>query len=111
MLRMKQLILILFVLLIASTVQGEVKNKYKLIFGGSDAVDSLLDRGNRLFCKTLEKESKKQASRLKREMRKIFTNLDGVRRMRMPKPMRRDRGIDACLLRSSTDDPKHLRAR
>ncbi len=58
MLRMKQLILILFVLLIASTVQGEVKNKYKLIFGGSDAVDSLLDRSNRLFCKTLEKESK-----------------------------------------------------
>ncbi len=34
---------------------------------------------------TLEKESKKQASRLKREMRKIFTNLDGVRRMsRLP---------------------------
>lgn len=34
---------------------------------------------------TLEKESKKQASRLKREMRKIFTNLDGVRKMsRLP---------------------------
>ena len=34
---------------------------------------------------TLEKESKKQASRLKREMRKIFVNLDGVRRMsRLP---------------------------
>jgi small subunit ribosomal protein S2 len=34
---------------------------------------------------TLEKESKKQASRLKRGMRKIFTNLDGVRRMsRLP---------------------------
>jgi len=34
---------------------------------------------------TMEKESKKQASRLKREMRKIFTNLDGVRRMsRLP---------------------------
>jgi len=34
---------------------------------------------------TLEAESKKQASRLKREMRKIRTNLDGVRRMsRLP---------------------------
>jgi len=34
---------------------------------------------------TLEKESKKQASRLKREMRKIFTNLNGVRKMsRLP---------------------------
>jgi small subunit ribosomal protein S2 len=34
---------------------------------------------------TMEKESKKQASRLKRELRKIFTNLDGVRRMsRLP---------------------------
>lgn len=34
---------------------------------------------------TLEKESKKQASRLKREMRKIKGNLDGVRRMsRLP---------------------------
>lgn len=34
---------------------------------------------------TLEKESKKQASRLKREMRKIKGNLDGVRNMtRMP---------------------------
>jgi small subunit ribosomal protein S2 len=34
---------------------------------------------------TLESESKKQASRLKREMRKIRTNLDGVRRMtRLP---------------------------
>jgi small subunit ribosomal protein S2 len=30
---------------------------------------------------TLEAESKKQASRLKREMRKIRTNLDGVRKM------------------------------
>jgi len=30
---------------------------------------------------TLEKESKKQASRLKREMRKIKSNLDGVRKM------------------------------
>ena len=30
---------------------------------------------------TLEKESKKQASRLKREMRKISTNLNGVRKM------------------------------
>jgi small subunit ribosomal protein S2 len=30
---------------------------------------------------TLEKESKKQASRLKREMRKIKANLDGVRKM------------------------------
>lgn len=34
---------------------------------------------------TLEAESKKQASRLKREMRKIRTNLDGVRKMsRLP---------------------------
>jgi len=34
---------------------------------------------------TLESESKKQASRLKREMRKIRTNLDGVRKMaRLP---------------------------
>jgi len=34
---------------------------------------------------TLEKESKKQASRLKREMRKIKANLDGVREMsRLP---------------------------
>jgi small subunit ribosomal protein S2 len=34
---------------------------------------------------SLEKESKKQASRLKREMRKIRTNLDGVRKMtRLP---------------------------
>ncbi len=34
---------------------------------------------------TLEKESKKQASRLRREMRKIFTNLNGVRKMsRLP---------------------------
>ena len=34
---------------------------------------------------TLEMESKKQASRLKREMRKIRSNLDGVRRMgRLP---------------------------
>ena len=34
---------------------------------------------------TLEKESKKQASRLKREMRKIKANLDGVRKMsRLP---------------------------
>lgn len=34
---------------------------------------------------TLEAESKKQASRLKREMRKIRTNLEGVRRMtRLP---------------------------
>ena len=34
---------------------------------------------------TLEAESKKQASRFKREMRKIRTNLDGVRRMtRLP---------------------------
>jgi small subunit ribosomal protein S2 len=34
---------------------------------------------------SLEAESKKQASRLKREMRKIRTNLDGVRRMsRLP---------------------------
>lgn len=34
---------------------------------------------------SLESESKKQASRLKREMRKIRTNLDGVRRMsRLP---------------------------
>jgi len=34
---------------------------------------------------TLESESKKHASRLKREMRKIFTNLDGVRKMsRLP---------------------------
>ena len=34
---------------------------------------------------TLEKESKKQASRLKREMRKIYTNLNGVRKMsRLP---------------------------
>ncbi|MFC1678064.1 30S ribosomal protein S2, partial [Planctomycetota bacterium] len=34
---------------------------------------------------TLEKESKKQASRLKREMRKIKSNLDGVRKMsRLP---------------------------
>lgn len=34
---------------------------------------------------TLEKESKKQASRLKREMRKIKTNLDGIRKMsRLP---------------------------
>lgn len=34
---------------------------------------------------TLESESKKQASRLKREMRKIRTNLEGVRRMtRLP---------------------------
>jgi len=30
---------------------------------------------------TLEKESKKQASRLKREMRKIKSNLDGIRKM------------------------------
>jgi small subunit ribosomal protein S2 len=34
---------------------------------------------------TMESESKKQASRLKREMRKICTNLDGVRKMtRLP---------------------------
>ena len=34
---------------------------------------------------TMEKESKKQASRLKREMRKIKSNLDGVRKMsRLP---------------------------
>ncbi|MHC4131053.1 MAG: 30S ribosomal protein S2 [Planctomycetota bacterium] len=34
---------------------------------------------------TLESESKKQASRLKREMRKIKTNLDGIRKMsRLP---------------------------
>ena len=34
---------------------------------------------------TLERESKKHASRLKREMRKIRTNLDGVRKMtRLP---------------------------
>ena len=34
---------------------------------------------------TLEKESKKQASRLKREMKKISTNLNGVRKMgRLP---------------------------
>jgi len=34
---------------------------------------------------SLERESKKQASRLKREMRKIRTNLDGVRKMtRLP---------------------------
>ena len=34
---------------------------------------------------TLESESKKQASRLRREMRKIFTNLNGVRKMsRLP---------------------------
>ena len=34
---------------------------------------------------TMESESKKQASRLKREMRKIRTNLDGVRKMtRLP---------------------------
>lgn len=34
---------------------------------------------------TLEKESKKQASRLKREMRKIKTNLEGIRKMsRLP---------------------------
>ena len=34
---------------------------------------------------TLESESKKQASRLKREMRKIKSNLDGIRKMsRLP---------------------------
>jgi tripartite ATP-independent transporter DctP family solute receptor len=57
MLRMRQLILIVLALLVASTAHGEAKSKYRLIFGGSDAVGSLLDRSNRLFCETLERES------------------------------------------------------
>lgn len=57
MVRMKQMVLILSFTLVAVTVQGEAQAKHKLIFGGSDAVGSLLDRANRLFCETLEKES------------------------------------------------------
>ncbi len=57
MLRIKQLVLILSLTLVAVPIPGETEAKYKLIFGGSDAVGSLLDRANRLFCETLEKES------------------------------------------------------
>ena len=41
---------------------------------------------------TMESESKKQASRFKREMRKISTNLDGVRKMTRLPGGRRGRG-------------------
>jgi len=57
MLRMRQLVLILSFMLIAVTVHGEAQGKHRLIFGGSDAVGSLIDRANRLFCETLEKQS------------------------------------------------------
>ncbi len=60
MLRMKQLVMILSFTLVAVTMNGEAQAKYRLIFGGSDAVGSLLDRANRLFCETLEKESNGQ---------------------------------------------------
>lgn len=44
-----------------------------------EQLESMVENG------TLEKESKKQASRLKREMRKISTNLSGIRKMaRLP---------------------------
>jgi len=44
-----------------------------------EELENLAESGN------LEKESKKQASRLKREMRKIKTNLEGIRKMsRLP---------------------------
>jgi tripartite ATP-independent transporter DctP family solute receptor len=57
MLRVKQLALVLVVLLMVLKGNGEAQTKYTLIFGGSDAVGSLLDRANRLFCETLEEES------------------------------------------------------
>jgi TRAP-type C4-dicarboxylate transport system substrate-binding protein len=43
-------------MLVAVTLQGEAQAKHRLIFGGSDAVGSLIDRANRLFCQTLEEQ-------------------------------------------------------
>ena len=43
MLRRGQLVLILSFMLVAVTVQGEAQAKHRLIFGGSDAVDPLID--------------------------------------------------------------------
>ncbi len=57
MVRMKHVMLIFAVVLIVSVIYGEAQAEHKLIFGGSDAVGSLLDRSNRLFIERFEAKS------------------------------------------------------
>jgi len=57
MYRCKQLILVFLLLVLVFAFSGEADAKVKMIFGGSDAVGSLLDRSNKLFCEELQKRS------------------------------------------------------
>jgi tripartite ATP-independent transporter DctP family solute receptor len=60
MLRAKNFIPVLVLLLIGSVSVPVVQAEIKLIFGGSDAVGSLLDRSNRLFIERFEQKSNGQ---------------------------------------------------
>ena len=56
MYRCKQVILFFLLLVLVFAFSGEADAKVKMMFGGSDAVGSLLDRANKLFCQELQKK-------------------------------------------------------
>ena len=57
MYRCKKFMLFSLLVVTVFAFSGAAEAKVKMIFGGSDAVGSLLDRSNKLFCEELQKRS------------------------------------------------------